>query len=172
MRPISKTIVHNTGFITKIVVTKNSQNILTVRWLKKINKKLEIGLLLSMQFWRYFLGSVPSVLADYSHLHPWPPLSSWQGQTAPIRQNQASPFASQGSIQVVHCEGQRLHNELENVSDITPHLNSGFSRTSNRCEMYPRAHWELSWRMTNFFEPTVDLGFCKDRRAELRWNTQ
>lgn len=49
------------------------------------------------------------------------PLSSWQGQTSPIRENQASSFAGE-STQVVHGEGQGLHNELENVSYNTTHF--------------------------------------------------
>lgn len=57
------------------------------------------------------------------------------------------PRLCQRSIQVVHHEGQGLHNELENVSYITPHLNSGFSGTRNKGDIYPFSRAGLEWRV-------------------------
>lgn len=50
--------------------------------------------------------------------------------------NSASPVAREVSKSyIVKVRG--LHNELENVTYITPHLNRGFSGTRNKGDIYP-----------------------------------
>lgn len=69
--------------------------------------------------------------ADYSLLHPPPPprrdLPSVPDKVKhlPLGGKQASACAGR-RIRVVDGEGQGLHNELENVSYIAPHLSSRF----------------------------------------------